>query len=485
MRRANRIWLISLCAMLFIAGTARLMRVKPIHAQQNEQDYDDGTFYISAYVDVDSNYNLYVDSYMEVEDDFEEDIDAIEVDGAADQDGNSIGDDFSDGDDFDPAEVSLESNSPVQTGHEYGMESDGYACYDDGEDDCDWEYVGSAYTSVYVPIPPPYIDHLTPPSVNEGDMGTLIISGSNLVEYPGDQLTINYSGTGMPFMLTGTPSSSTATFTYNFFMFDPGTYTISVTNNEGTSNSVNFTVNQPVNTCSQSAVPNSFTVQITGLGNQSGTFTVSHPTAAVNNAATTVAYGPFSTPSSVAAAMASAITRNYLYQGITAQSNGPNVIVQSRSLFGSVSALSPGGSSSVGVPSTISCVTLPKFPCVGLNPNYDVVIAYKNWPTESARAHIIRRHISNTASVGTTIYANPLNLTVDQMFAQVQRWNQVTWLLSPGTNGIYTYTWPPIQSGNRIHDVIGTDVAGNDLHSNKLVLTSDRCTVITSYPIAP
>jgi len=130
------------------------------------------------------------------------------------------------------------------------MESNGYACYDDGEGDCDSEYVGTAYTSINVSVPAPQINSVTPSSPYEGDQGTLIINGSNFLENSRDQLTINYSGGGMPFMLASAPSSSTASFSYDFTGHMPGTYTLSVTNNEDTSNSETSTVNSPLNPCS-------------------------------------------------------------------------------------------------------------------------------------------------------------------------------------------------------------------------------------------
>jgi hypothetical protein len=76
----------SICAMACLLGAAHWFHISPIYAQQSSDDYDDGTFYISASVDVDSNYNLYAESYMEVEFDFDEDIDEIEVDGYPDED---------------------------------------------------------------------------------------------------------------------------------------------------------------------------------------------------------------------------------------------------------------------------------------------------------------------------------------------------------------------------------------------------------------
>jgi hypothetical protein len=169
MKRPNRFWLMSISTMACLLGAAHWFHTRPVYAQQNTGDYDDGTFYISAYVDVDSSYNLYAESDMEVEFDFDEDIDEIEVDGIPDQDGTALScvDCFADGDDYDPAELPLQP-TPVPPGHEYGLESDGIACFDDGEGDCDPEYIGYAYASVNVASPPPLIKNITPSSVHQG-----------------------------------------------------------------------------------------------------------------------------------------------------------------------------------------------------------------------------------------------------------------------------------------------------------------------------
>jgi hypothetical protein len=87
MKRPNRFWLMSICTMACLLGAAHWFHTRSVYAQQNTGDYNDGTFYISAYVDVDSSYNLYAESDMEVEVDFDEDIDEIEVDGYPDEDG--------------------------------------------------------------------------------------------------------------------------------------------------------------------------------------------------------------------------------------------------------------------------------------------------------------------------------------------------------------------------------------------------------------
>ena len=318
---------------------------RPIYAQQSSDDYDDGTFYIYAAVDVDSSYNLYTDSYMEVEFDDEEDIDEIEVDAYVDEDGGTIADDYSDGDDEDPAEVQLQSNAPVSPGHEYGVESDGYACFDDGEGDCDPEYVGYAYADVNVASPPPQIVSLSTYSVTQGDKGTLTITGTNLVENSGDQLTINLAGSSAPFSQTGTPTSNTATFSYDFTWYPAGTYTLSVTNNEGTSNSETFTVLSaptpppPPSSCAVTSNPQAGYSSIvpTGTNGGSGSMAVSFSGTAFAAISPSITYGPFSTPSSMAASMAALITKNYFQYGLSAKAFGPNIVYSGNATLGAVS----------------------------------------------------------------------------------------------------------------------------------------------------
>lgn len=351
MKRAHRICITCICALACLLGTAHWFHTKPVYAQQNTGYYYDGTFYITASVDVDSNYNLYVDSYMEVDFDDYEDIDEIEVDGYADQDGELIGGDAGYGDDYDPAEVPLQSNGPVAPGHEYGMESDGYACFDDGEGDCDEEYVGSAYTYVNVAYPPPQINSITPSYVYQGDQGNLTITGSNLVAGSGDQLTLNFSGGGTPFTLSGTPSSTTATFSYNFSGYPSGTYTLSVSNNEGTSNNETFAViatppqNPLANPCAVTSNPQAGYSSIVGTGTAgSGTLSVSFSGDAFAATSAMVSYGPNSTPSSIAAQIAALISKNYYRYGLGAKAYGPNVVYSGNTTLGTVSNAVTGSS---------------------------------------------------------------------------------------------------------------------------------------------
>jgi hypothetical protein len=389
MKRANCIWIMGICAISGLLGAMHWFHTNAIYAQQNSSAYNDGTFYISASVDVDSNYNLYTDSYMAVEFDDYEDIDAIEVDGTVDQDGEVIGDGVSDGDDYDPAEVSFESNNPVPAGHEYGVESDGYACFDDGEGDCYPEYVGSAYASVNVAAPTPQISSLSTYSVHQGDQGTLTVTGTNLVENSGDQLTINLAGSSAPFTQTGTPTSNTATFSYDFTWYPTGTYTLSVTNNEGTSNSETFTVLSvpppppPPNPCDITSNPQAgySSVVSTGTASGSGTMSVSFSGAAFAAISPTVPYGPSSTPSSIAAHMAALITRNYFQYGLSAKAFGPNIVYSGNATLGAVSnAVTGSGGAAPSFTTTTSteasttaetaCMEAPTAPA----PNAEVTI---------------------------------------------------------------------------------------------------------------
>lgn len=472
-------------ATCFLMATG-LLRPKLIHAQQNLGETYTGSFYIAAYVDVDGGNNAYGTSTVQSDD--PEEAEYIGADGYLSEDNYYIAHDSDDG--YERISFSFSSDGPVSPGHYYGTQTDGYECYNYGEydGDCDdLEYVASAYASVYV-VPPPHITSLNPSSVNQGATGTLTMNGTNLVVYPGDQLTLNYSGQGMPFNPTGTPSSTSAQYTYDFNGYDTGTYQISVTNNYGTSNQVSFTVNPPQQACTQSRTPNSFALNIGSLANagQSGTFTVSHPTATSNSASTTVNYGPSSTPSSVAAQMASAITRKYVHSGITAQSNGSNITIQSRSLFANIAANSPGSTYSIGSASTVSCLAPPQVQgCDGTQPDYDTARPYKNDRTfETPRAHITRRHIDGAPSLRpyvTQYYT--IGATASSRFLTVENYNITTFLHDPiGSNGVHKHVFPSISLLGFVWGAIGRDASDNNLNINEFHLDFSTCQVETSFP---
>jgi hypothetical protein len=346
MMRANGIWITGICAIGCLIGAAHWFTTSPIYAQQSTQPpTDDGNVYVYASVDVDSNYNLYADSYAELDFEADEDIDLVQDEIRVDQDQDVFFDDYAEPDEEASVYPELESTSPVAPGHEYGVLSIGSVCLDDGEGDCDWYDEDYAYASVNVASPPPLIKNITPSSVHQGDQGTLTVIGTNLVESSGDQLTINLAGSSAPFTQTGTPTSNTATFSYDFSWYPAGTYTLSVTNNEGPSNSVTFTVLSapppppPPSSCAVTSNPQAgySSIVSTGTAGGSGTLAVSFSGAAFAAISPTVTYGPSSTPSSIAANIAALITRNYFQYGLSAKAFGSNIVYSGNTKLGTVS----------------------------------------------------------------------------------------------------------------------------------------------------
>ncbi len=507
MKRSHRLGMTIICAILILLAAQHQLASRPVHAQQSTQPpYEDGTFYIDSSVDVDSNYYLYSDSYMEVQFDFYEYIVYIEVDAQADEDEQPYYSDSGYGDDYRPAEVQLQSNDPVATGHEYGLDSEGYVCNDGGEGTCDLQYVGGVYATVYVQSPPPLISSVSPSSVTQGDQGTLTVSGTNFIEYSGDQLTLNFHGGNNPLISAPSvcTSSCTAKYSYDFTGSPAGTYTLSVSNNEGESDYESFTVvaaqaslTFPADTCAVTSSPKVGFASIvsTGRTGSGGTLSVSFSGAAFTNVNPTVTYGAYSTPSSIASNVAAVISAKYLQYGLSAKAFGPYIIYQGVAPLGAVShsfadpSFTTNASSAVASATAAACYALPHIPCLGIWPDYDTAILYRaEGVTETPRQHIIRRHISNTASFGpppTTVYVNP-GVSVDFLFSTVQNYNRQTLFKGhPGKGGGIDYTFPAKTVMGVTFGVLGQDAAGNQLSTNHFVLSIDRCSVVTSYPIAP
>jgi len=65
MKRTNRIWITSVCTIVCLLGAIHWFRTGPIYAQQNNEASGDGIIYVYAWIDVDANYNLYSDGYVE------------------------------------------------------------------------------------------------------------------------------------------------------------------------------------------------------------------------------------------------------------------------------------------------------------------------------------------------------------------------------------------------------------------------------------
>jgi hypothetical protein len=363
MKRANRILLAGICAISCLLGAAHWFHTKPVHAQQQTGIYDDGTFYITASIDIDSNYNLTTDSYMEVEFDDYEDIDEIEVDGYADQDGGLLISGYSDGDDYDPADVEFYSNAPVATGHEYGIESDGYACFDDGEGDEDCEPVGYTYASVNVAAPPATITGISPSDWTAGQSYQAVqITGTNFGSTPSVTLsdsaiqitrqaynTSTSSGTSTTYIDISVPSdtpSEPVTVT-----MAPGANGSSFTSGSGGSLSGSSTadvIGAQQNACpSDTDATSGFSsISPSGLAiGGSGSMAVSFSRGSFNGFGVTVPYGPYSTPESIAAHLAAMITKQYSSSGLTAQAYGANILYKGNATLGNANFTSSGSSS--------------------------------------------------------------------------------------------------------------------------------------------
>jgi hypothetical protein len=411
MKRPSRFWLMSICAVACLLGGTHQFHTRPVSAQTSSNSYDDGNVYVYAYVDVDSNYNLYAQSYAELDPEADDDIDYVDDEIQVDQDGSVFYDEDADPDP-ELSEYGLESTSPVASGFEYGVTSIGYVCIDDGDGDgdCDWYSDDSTYASVSVSAPPPQ------------------------------------------------------TF--------------------------------PTDPCAVTSDPKAGFSSIVSTGTTStGTVAISFSGAAFAAISPKVTYGPYSTPSSIASNIAALISKNYLQYGLSARSFGPSIIYGGTAALGTVGVTS--GSSFTGNTSptaataaATACYAIPSIPCLGLWPDYDTKRLYtQEGITETPRQHIIRRHILGTPTLGPppiTVYANTVGATPDELFSIVQQYNFKTVLLGTkaGAGGL-SYTFPSTTIGGVTYGLIGKDGAGNDLYTNFFVLSPDRCSAITSYPVAP
>lgn len=129
-----------------------------------------------------------------------------------------------------------------------------------------------------------------------------------------------------------------------------------MTNNEGTSNSEPFTVisEATLDPCAVTSNPHAgySSIVSTGTASGSGTMAVSFSGTAFAAVSPSVTYGPYSTPSSIAANIAALITKNYLQYGLSAKAFGPNIIYSGGSTLGTVSNMATGASFSTDSSST-------------------------------------------------------------------------------------------------------------------------------------
>jgi hypothetical protein len=252
----------------------------------------------------------------------------------------------------------------------------------------------------------------------------------------------------------------------------------------------------PKDPCAVTSDPKAGFSSIVSTGTTStGTIAISFSGAAFAAISPTVTYGPHSTPSSIASNIAAVITKNYLQYGLSAKSFGSDIIYGGTAPLGSVGVTSSSSftadtSPTAATAAAAACYAVPSFPCLGLWPDYDTPILYKQEGiTETPRQHIIRKHILGTPALGpppNTVYANTVGATPDALFNIVQQYNFETVLLgNKAGGGGLSYTFPSVTIGGATYGLIGKDAAGNDLHTNFFVLSNDRCSAVTSFPRAP
>jgi hypothetical protein len=129
-----------------------------------------------------------------------------------------------------------------------------------------------------------------------------------------------------------------------------------VTNNEGTSNSEPFTAisEATLDPCAVTSNPQAgySSIAATGTAGGSGTMAVSFSGTAFAAISQTVTYGPYSTPSSIAANIAALVSKNYYQYGLSAKAFGPNIVCSGLSTLGTVTNVATGPSFTTNVFST-------------------------------------------------------------------------------------------------------------------------------------
>lgn len=278
-----------------------------------------------------------------------------------------------------------------------GGEFDGGCQQDIGGGECRGTDNLVADLSLYLAAPPPQITSITPSGVTQGDRGALTVTGTNLSVGAGDPPRVSLDAHGAPFTISGTPTSSSATFSYDFTGFPTGTYTLSVTNNEGTSNGATFTVASkwPANSCAVNSSPKSSYSAFTSVPGGSGRLTISFSGTAYSSVSQSVSYGPYSTPSSLAANIAALITANYTKSGLTARAFGSNVVYSGNSTLGTVIYTTPGPpiavdtSPAAAASAETACEEAPSTPapvCDVVSPQYVLAVVNDSvtWKSEGA-----------------------------------------------------------------------------------------------------
>lgn len=360
-------------------------------------------------------------------------------------------------------------------------------------------YLG--YTYQQFSTAPPHVSSISPRSIVRGTSGSFYLQGTNLQDdfgvftvraLNGDNISVAWS------------AQSSASLSYTIAAdATEGTHRFTVSNTWGESEPVSFTVLStppslpPLDPCAVTSSPKvGFSSLVsTGTPGSNGSVVISFSGAAFTAISATVTYGPSSTPSSIASNIAALISTKYLQFGLSAKAFGSRVIYGGTTNLGTVSvaggtAFTADTSSTAANGATLACYAapLPLYRCLGLFPSYDALHVYTTeGVTETPRDHIIRKHVAGIPTLvpPNTVYTSD-GLTPAQAFSAVQRKNFITVLANPLATSVYRFTFPhirlPTAGGTMEAGWIGTDAAGNDLYTNTLYLSPDRCFAITSFP---
>ncbi len=134
-----------------------------------------------------------IDTYSVIEnDDFDEGIDAVAVEG--DLYDNTSGSLLQSEDDEEEDEAEVDLSASVNAPHQYELDTYTAVCVDDGEGDCD-EEDGPDF-SLVIDTDYPEVSSINPSSITVGTSGTITVNGQNFIDYFGDAPTpfINNSG---------------------------------------------------------------------------------------------------------------------------------------------------------------------------------------------------------------------------------------------------------------------------------------------------
>jgi len=196
----------------------------------------------------------------------------------------------------------------------------------------------------------PHITSISQQSANVNSSGTFTVTGTNLEDSEGIS-TPNFNTT-ITSSLSGSPGQTNENVSFSVPSTQtPGSYQFTISNMWGTSNPVSFTVlptmappNPIPDPCAVTSNPqvgySSFGYSSnspTGTNGSSGSIVVSFSGTAFAATSQSVKYGPYSTPSSIAANIAALITKNYFQYGLSAKSFGSNIVYSGNATLGAVS----------------------------------------------------------------------------------------------------------------------------------------------------